>query len=98
MTERDQVPQPTDVLSHLCHVEYYITKILLMLYEILILSTLPLFSHKVTDLILAILALFAAGLGSSVWQAAAGRRRLSVSVPLFVSKPGEGHTGWDGGH
>lgn len=49
-------------------------------------------------LILAILALLTAGLSCSVWQAAAGRGGLSVFVPLFVSKPGEGHTGGDGGH
>lgn len=49
-------------------------------------------------LILAILALLTAGFSCSVGQAAAGRGWLSVPVLLSVSKPGEGHTGRDGGH
>lgn len=55
-------------------------------------------SQEGTNLIPAVLALLAAGLGRGVRQAAAGRGGLSVSVPLFVSKPGEGHAGGDGGH
>ena len=52
--------------------------------------------YLITYLVLAVLALLAAGLGGSVRQTAAGGRGLSVSV--FVSKPGEGHAGGDGRH
>lgn len=46
----------------------------------------------------AVLALLAAGLSGSVGQTAAGRRRLPLFVPVFVSKPGEGHASRDGCH
>lgn len=46
----------------------------------------------------ALLALLAAGLGCSIRQTAAGRWRLSVFVPVFVPKPGEGYAGRDGRH
>lgn len=46
----------------------------------------------------AVLALLAAGLSCSVGQTAAGRRRLPLFVPVFVSKPGEGHASRNGCH
>lgn len=85
---------PADGIS-----QYYITKYLInVVLDANTLSVQYLCSRKVTNLILAVLALLTAGLSCSVWQTAAGRGGLSVSVPVFVSKPGEGHTGGDGSH